>query len=959
MTPLLDRRRELDVIAAAMTAAEGGSGSLVVVTGGVGVGKSALLRALPALAEARGTTVLRASGALLEADFVFGVVSQLLEPLLPETCVEPPADATGAAVDAEPHRELLALVDHHSARGPLLMLVDDLQWADPPSLRWLAHLAKRLPRLPVTVVVTVRDGDTRAEEPRVHEVTDRAAHTLRPGPLSARGTAELVAARFGRPGDPAFVTTCHKATGGNPLFLTATLAGLADTDEPVAARAGAVHGLRLPALRERLVVALRSQPGPVRDMAKAMAVLDDPADPVLVGRLAGLDETGRDAAVRGLARLGLLAAGPVPRFAHPAVRDAVEELMTPAEQEDIHIYAALLLHNGGHPAEQAAAQLLAATSCQDGWAVEVLRAAANAALRRGAPEDAARYLRRALLGSSPTGGDRATLLVDLATIERAFDPLAAMRHISQALLLLPSAAQRAMAATRIPPSMLGSCPPPCVELVARTAEDLGDPERLGGAERDLALRLEARLRHVAVSGPGQLPGCADRLRAMGPNPSLRTAAERELVTVLLHGATMAQGMRAADVARLANRILQYEPASPNHAYTALPLLTHSLIAADSFETIGPWLETAREQARRENATVPQTVIGIELTHVALAQGRLEEARARAYEVLALGGAEWATLQSMTAVVVTAIESRDPELTRRLLSYRREGADHGYRPSSLQLVRGVTAAMRGDAPSALEYFLDWGRSAERADWRNPAVFPWRAWAAGLHHRMGNTAQAHDLIEEEYARALAWGTRVAIGRAQRVRGAIAEGERGIALLRESAETLEGGINALERARTALLLGRRLGADGQAEAETHLRRAREEAEGCGATWLAERAARELGNLSRGRSSAAVAHLTKAERRVAALAAAGEANKDIAERLEVSSRAVEKHLTHAYRKLNVTGRAQLAELGHLLGDTTAEPPAPRATLTTPSGTTAPNRTELTRTKESGTEPKHGVNPR
>ncbi|GAA3033521.1 hypothetical protein GCM10020000_08420 [Streptomyces olivoverticillatus] len=222
----------------------------------------------------------------------------------------------------------------------------------------------------------------------------------------------------------------------------------------------------------------------------------------------------------------------------------------------------------------------------------------------------------------------------------------------------------------------------------------------------------------------------------------------------------------------------------------------------------------------------------------LAQGRLAEARAQADEVLALGVANWATLQSMTAVVLVAIESRDTELARRLLSYRPEGADHGYRPSSLQLIRGSSAVQRGDLPTALEYFMDWGRSAERADWRNPAVFPWRAWAAGLHYRMGDTRQAHELVDEEYARARAWGTPVAIGRAQRVKGALTAGERGLDLLRESLATLEESPNGMERARTGLLLGRRLLDAGRPEAETHLRQAREAALLSGAHWLADRA-------------------------------------------------------------------------------------------------------------------------
>ncbi|MFE7192690.1 ATP-binding protein [Kitasatospora sp. NPDC057541] len=912
MARLFGRRRELAALTAAMEAAGRGRGSLLVVTGGIGTGRTALLRALPPLARRRGLRVLSASGAVLERELPLGVVDQLLEPLLPGAALEPPHDARFFA-------ELLASVAGFSAREPLLLLVDDLQWADADSLRWFGRLARRLASLGILLVVAVRDGDPDAEQPRIHALSDSASQVLRLEPLLAADTAALVADRLDRLADPALAAACHEACAGNPMLLTAVLAELVEAGGVFADPVEAVAGLRLPAVRERLLVALAAQPAPVGALAKALAVLGEDADPELAGRLAGLDGTGCSEAVGVLCRLGLLSRGRTLNFVHRYVRETVEESMSPAEQEDSRRRAAVLLHEAGYPVERAAAQLLATTWCQDGWAAEVLRSAAVAAVRRAAPAEAARYLRRVLLDGAATGPERAALLLDLAAIERTFDPAAAMRHVVQALLLLPSAEQRALAVRWLPPALLGGCPPPSVELVAKAAEELAGAPAPADGDREPALRIEARLRHVTVAGPGLLAGSVERLRALGPTPPLETAAERELVTVLLHGATVAQRLTAAEVAPLANRILCYEPASPAHVYTTLPLLTDTLIAADSIETLGPWLEAAGEAARRERAPVPQALIGLELTQLLVAQGLFARARAQAREVLELGAARWAPIQSMAAVVRAAIETTDGELTERLLEAYGESIDHGHSPSMLQLVRASGAAARGDLPTALEYVLDWGRSVERADWRNPAVVPWRTWAAGLWLRMGQGARAHELVDEELARALAWGAPGPIGRAQRVKGELTEGEGGIELLRASLATLEGAVNGMERARTGVLLGRRLRAQGQPEAEAHLRRGREQALTGGAPRLADLAARELRELAQ---SLGPATLTRAERRVAALAAQGVSNKEIAGRLEVSTRAVEKHLTQAYRKLDVAGRAELAGVAHLL-PSDAGPPA------------------------------------
>ncbi|MCX5071076.1 AAA family ATPase [Streptomyces sp. NBC_00513] len=917
MRPLLHRQKELDLITGAMDAARHGpaGGSVVIVTGGLGTGKTALLRALPALAERRGMRVVTASGAVFERDFGFGVLDQLLTPVLPGTAVALPGDSTSPSAGSEQDAALLALLAERSARTPLLMLVDDLQWADLPSLRWLARLAAQVARLRVTLVVTLREGDPGEDGPQLHQLTRHAARVLRLQPLPPEGTADLVAALTGRRVDPACAQACHEVTGGHPLLLTALLDALAGAGEGAVDDVRAIRAARPVALHERFTVVLRDQPMPVREFAAALAVLGDGADEELAGRLAGLDDTGRTEAARVLRRLGLLAEGRVPRFVHPVVGDAVEEAMTPAEAESIRVHAALLLHLGGHPAERAATQLLAASStCHEDWQLDVLRSAAGAARRRSAPDTAARYLRRALLGTSPEGPDRAELLVELATVERDVAPRVALRHFAQALALFPDADQRARVAGRIPPFLLDGCPPATLDTVVRTAAELGGAAELTGTARRHALRLEARLRHAA---PGDPADCGARLRSLGPHPCLDTAADRELVTVLLHGAATAQTITAAEAVPLAERLLQHEPAAAGHAHTAMPLLTDVLVASDSLGTLGPWLRTAHDRARREKADVPRAVIAVELTRLALARGDLTRARAYAAEALALDITDWATLQTLAALVLTALEARDTALGGQLLSGAREEAAPGHRPSLRRLLHGSAAALREDLPTALDCVLDWGHTAERAHWRNPGMAPWRSWAAALSYRTGRPDRAHALMDEEYARALSWGSPVPLGRAQRGKGALTEGAGGIRLLRESADTLEGTANALERARTSLLLGRRLLAAGQeAEAEHRLTRAREEGLACGAPWLAERAGLALHGIAGSHRADVVAALTRTERRVAGLAARGASNKAIAERLEVSSRAVEKHLTRAYRKLRIEGRTGLAAMARLLSE-------------------------------------------
>ncbi|MBO0822143.1 MAG: ATP-binding protein, partial [Nocardiopsaceae bacterium] len=139
---ILEREAELAAISGARRAAAAGAGSLLLVTGPGGIGRTALLRAARDDADDP-TLVLTARGMALERDFSFGVARQLLEPV-----IATPGDWDEGDPPAAIHG-LYRRVADLAARRPVLIAVDDAHWADAPSLRWLAHLAARVDGLPV------------------------------------------------------------------------------------------------------------------------------------------------------------------------------------------------------------------------------------------------------------------------------------------------------------------------------------------------------------------------------------------------------------------------------------------------------------------------------------------------------------------------------------------------------------------------------------------------------------------------------------------------------------------------------------------------------------------------------------------------------------------------------------------------------------------------------------------
>ena len=243
---LLERDAELAAIDDALQAASTGTGRLVLIEGSAGIGKSRLLAAARSEAARRGARVLHARGVELERPFGLGVARQLFEPVLTTVRARERAVLLSGAAEMaaglfgypsesdtrdwlDPAQAILHglywLAVNMAASGPVVVCVDDAQWADVSSARWLAYLGARLEGERILVLLGMRTGE-RGESPDLLEGLAADAHctVLRPSPLSEDGVARLAREVFGRAAAPEFSKACHAATAGNPFLVGELLA---------------------------------------------------------------------------------------------------------------------------------------------------------------------------------------------------------------------------------------------------------------------------------------------------------------------------------------------------------------------------------------------------------------------------------------------------------------------------------------------------------------------------------------------------------------------------------------------------------------------------------------------------------------------------------------------------------------------------------------------------------------
>ncbi len=936
-TDLLERDVELRALEEALAAGRDGAGRLVLVEGHAGIGKSRLLDATVARAREHQVTVLRARASELESDFAFGVARQLFEPLLAGADDERrdrllegsaglaapllgrPAPGSG---DDEPEGRaypvvhgLFWLLSNLARAEPVLVVVDDAHWADRPSLRLLLYVLQRLDEMAVTVVVARRLGEPGAPDDLLAQLAAHAGTSgVRPAPLSRSAARTLLCAVL-EGADDAFADACWRMTEGNPFLLGELVRAIAaERWEPTARNAARIGSLAPEAVLRAVAVRLMRLSDDAASVARAVAVLGDDAHPRHVAALIGRGSETVGAATDALAAGEILRPAGSGRltFAHPLLASAVYADIGGAERAALHRRAARILYDQDVAPERVAAHLLASPGSGEAWVVDVLCASARRAMALGAPESASSYLCRAL-EEPPDSSQRSSVLRRLGLSEAATGLPTAVGRLEESLAVagVPGDRARALLALGRTLSTAGRlCE--AVSAFERAAGEAGDDDRR------LAGEAEAEALTLGLLDPDRRAAFVARLGTM---------LERGGSAFVSDGLTLATisvregfvGKPRDDLLGLVRRVVGAGGLSPGEATdgNALYALAAVLSVSDELAWTDRVLTAAIAEAQGRGSVMGVATASCCRAVPRWAQGRLAEALADVERALDAERYGWTHFLPMAYGLLVGLHLELGEI--EAAAARAAQIDPGEHASSSMLAplheaRGRLALVQRRDADALAEFEAW-RDVMAGVW-NPAFFAgWRSSSARALVRLGRAGEARALAAEELELVRRFCAPRPISVALRALAHVdadADIEVAIALLHEAVAAVEGSEARLEQCRAQFELGIALRRAGRrSEAGRALGASLEISRACGARLLEQRATRELevagARVQRAARRGADA-LSPSERRVVTLAVEGLSNREIAEALFVTRKAVEWHLGNAYRKLEVRSRGELS---------------------------------------------------
>lgn len=906
---LIGRDAELAVLAGLLDPAADPAGSVLVVGGGGGIGKSALVDAFARQVATR-ALVLRTEGIPSESEIPYAGLHRLLGAVLPHSPPMPAPQraalhtAVGMCDGPRPDRLLIGLatltvLTGAAAERPVLCVVDDAHWLDPESLGAIAFTARRLIGAGVAVVLVERD------DAALDELAD-LPHLSVAG-LEPEAARRVLGQVYAEPIDATVASELVPAVAGNPMALHELAGACEDVDRLVRHVVQPAPVPTGPRTRRRAGRRLAGLAPDVIDLLVVVAA-DDAIDPQTA--LTAADLLGvRPQAIDEAEAAGVVEVrGDVVAFADPLVRSTCYWSAGPHVRRRVHHVLAGLVDPGPDLERHAWHRALATLEPDEEVASTLARAARRAGDRGAAHAQVELLLRAAELSPDPDAGLR--------------------RHIAAA-----------GAAGTIPDHGR------LARLVAWARATTSDPRLLTEVRRVEALAPTYRWRY------GRAPEGLIRA-ALALDGHDRARARRvalEALEVLTVAAPHVDGVAPHELARVV-RALPREGRSDDAGVLDLLLDGYADVILDGWAAGAPSLKEAlRRWSSGPGPTGPTGHLGLPLRpafplwdhdrlplprlpdgarrgvhdrFALLHRARLEVARgqldAADRTAAAIGVASdaldghpgWQLIGSIEAMAWRGLHD-DTHRAALVLQLLADDQHLGYAEDLAQLALAVLAngAQRyGEAATA-------ARRAARGRISEVGSQALVELAEALAH-LGEARELDAVLAEIDVRATASGSALALGLSARSHALASRGADADDLFRRAVELLSTTSCGPELARAHLAHGEWLRrARRPTDARHHLREAHEALVRVGATSFAARARAELHAAGEGaaRPVSASRALTTQELRVARLARDGQTNKEIATQLYLSASTIDFHLRKVYRKLGIASRRQLAgvELG------------------------------------------------
>lgn len=873
---LVGRDREVEAITSFLDGTRSGG---LALTGEAGLGKSALWELAASHAVERGALVLAATPGEGEERYSFSVLLDLFRDVdldgVPLTtpvraALETVLLRSAGAGPVDPHVVSAGSLDLLTALAEdrqVVLLVDDVQWADTVSMEALGFVARRPAQAPVQFVLTRRAGFARS---RVEAALSRRdLRYVEPRALTRDETARLLSQELALSLSPRVLSLVHHQCHGNPLFTLEVGRALLERGVPDIGGSLGVPG------EMAAMLGLR-----VRDLAPSqrtllLAVALDPLLPeralvALVG-----SETVRRAVDGGVVTV---TDGGRVRAWHPLLAAAAREETTPEARRELHGRLAELVDR---PEARLRHEALAVADPEEELA-ERLSTAAEEAGDRGAPETALELAELALARTAADSPHRVPRVLALASrMALASEAQQLTDFLEPEIRGMPPGPERGQAWLMMLDGMVGTAANMERIVDNALAECGGDPQVRGQA-LDAKAYIAGGIR---VSGVAQALAWADEAVALGAESLSRDWS-------LAH-----QGRPPQDEGGAAWRkrlIWRGELARAESAVRAAitgaeeaGLFQEAILLRTSLTDVlvrGGRIEAARLDAatRSDQDLTSREDPDLELLHAQIEAVHGDPAAARDWAELARDralqfGHVWIELEAERALALAALQSGEPEEAARRLrgvfdrTVRAGVREPGAFPVTPELVEALALTGRPDQAREVLGWLE-EVTAEQEH-------PWGGVMATRSRLLLDLLDGSAAPEETHARTV-----------------------------ETADGLARLGHHHDAARTHLVVGSTLRRHRQwGWARDHLERAVELFDAIGALGWAESARSELGRVG-GRRPVADGSLSPAESDVAHLAAQGLANKQIARRLNVSVSTVEAQLTRAYAKLGVRSRARLS---------------------------------------------------